>query len=182
MQSLTFQPLHRLSPDEMLAFCQLNTELRCEMNPNGSITLKKPYTRRYKKLIQDLLRDLQNWNEQVQIGVVFDDHIGFILSNGAIRMPALSMVRPFKANAQNEHLIEFAPDFVLEFLTESETLAVVQLKMKEYMATGCNLAWLIDVQNENVHIYRANDTVQLIHGFGQAIVGTDILQGFSFKI
>lgn len=48
------------------------------------------------------------------------------------------------------------PDFVIELLSESDSLWQTQKKMEEWMANGCKLAWLIDPFQRKVFIYKAS--------------------------
>jgi Uma2 family endonuclease len=182
MYSLTFQPIARLTPDEMLQFAALNPDLRCEMNPNGSITLKKSFRLKHKSALEKLRGMLENWNNQHQEGEVFNEKIGYILSNGAIRLPVLSWVKKYKTDSHKEHLIQFPPDFVVEFLTESENKAALQMKMKEYIANGCALAWLLDLQNEKVYIFKNSGQDEIVEHFDKILSGIDILKGLEVNL
>ncbi len=51
-----------------------------------------------------------------------------------------------------------------------------------WIKNGVALAWLVDVENEKLWIYRQNGTVDLIEGFDQSVTGEDVLPGFSFDL
>ena len=89
MSAITFMPLQRLSPSDLLAFSQLNSSLICEMNTNGSIILKTPLYHKFSQIGLKILEKLQIWNEKGSEGVVLDIKTGFVLSNGAIRHPSV---------------------------------------------------------------------------------------------
>lgn len=50
------------------------------------------------------------------------------------------------------------------------------------MDNGCRLGWLIDPRTEEVHIYRADGSVSVLHGFDHVLSGEDVLPGFSFAL
>ncbi len=50
------------------------------------------------------------------------------------------------------------------------------------MANGCQLSWLIDPEAENVYIYRADGTRDIVHGFDNIISGETILPGFELRL
>ena len=52
--------------------------------------------------------------------------------------------------------IPFAPRFVVEIRSRSNTLESQQSKMAEWIAYGVALGWLIDPFLRQVHIYRPN--------------------------
>jgi Uma2 family endonuclease len=183
MFSITFQPIHRLSPAEMLTFSQLNRDFYCEMNANGSITLRTAARPRYAAAAQVLTMALDKWNELNggDDGVVLTARTGFVLKNGAVRHPSVAWVKSFKMAAQTGHLLEHVPDFVVEFLTASDSLAPAKARLKEYIQNGAKLAWLVDLDNEMVHIVGENweDTAE---NFGGNLSGGLILRGFVFDL
>ena len=182
MSAITFMPLQRLSPSDLLAFSQLNSGLICEMNTNGSIILKTPLHHKYSQIALKILEKLHIWNEKGNEGVVLDMKTGFALSNGAIRHPSVSWVKPYKISSQTEHLIESSPDFYVEFLTESDNFNTMKMRMKEYMLNGSLLGWLIDANNEKVYIYKNDGSEQIIENFQNILSGDSILRGFEMKI
>ena len=46
------------------------------------------------------------------------------------------------------------PDFVLELMSPTDTLAQLQNKMREYINCGVRLGWLINPDDKQVEIYR----------------------------
>jgi Uma2 family endonuclease len=182
MPSITFQPLQRLSPAELLAFSQLNQGLVCEMNTNGSIVLKTPDAIRYNRLIEKISLNLHKWNSIAEDGVVLDIKTGYALSNGAVRHPALSWVKLYKMNTQFEHLLETAPDFFVEILTEAQSMNPMLLKMREYMLNGALLGWLIDLNNEKVYIFKNDGSEQVVDGFQEILTGEGVLRGFEVRL
>jgi Uma2 family endonuclease len=182
MSAITFTPLKRLSPVEFLDFTLLNQGLICEMNTNGSIILKTLNIKKYARFIEKILKSLHIWNEKAQEGIVLDSHTGYVLPNGAIRHPSISWIKNHKIASQTEHLLETVPDFFIEFLTESDTMNVLKMRMKEYMLNGALLGWLIDVNNEKIHIYKIDGSEEIIEGFKNALSGGSILRGYVFQL
>ena len=178
MPVITFQPLKRMSPADLLEFSQLNRDLQCELNANGTVVLKTPLRLRYTSLTNHIVKKLEEWNEQNEEGTVLTSRIGFVLRNGAIRHPAITWVKNVKMAAQIEHLIEHVPDFFIEYLTESESLSLARARMQEYLNNGAHLGWLIDLENETVYVFQENKEVQTILGFQNTLLGGEILRGF----
>ncbi len=180
---ITFQPLKRLTPAELLEFSQLNRELHCEINANGSMSLRLPPRPRYVAATATILQHLTQWNEQngEPKGTILTNRTGFVLRNSAVRHPALSWLKSYKLAAQTEHLIEQIPDFFVEFLTTSESLAVAQARMEEYILNGAKLGWLLDLNNETAYIFGENFNNKC-EDFNQKLIGGDILNGFEFNL
>ena len=50
------------------------------------------------------------------------------------------------------------------------------------MTAGCRLAWLIDPEVENVHVYRADGSSQLIGSFDDLLTGGGVLPELTFVL
>ena len=182
MPSITFQPLKRMSPAELLEFSQLNRNLQCELNANGTVVLKTPLRLRYTSLTNHIVKKLEDWNERSEEGEILTSRMGFVLRNGAVRHPAVAWIKKVKMAAQIEHLIEHVPDFFIEYLTESESLSIARARMQEYISNGAHLGWLIDLENETVYVFQENKEVETIHSFNNPLSAKDILRGFVLNL
>ncbi len=69
------------------------------------------------------------------------------------------------------------PDFVLELRSESDNMAPLQAKMREYMENGARLGWLIDRKNKKVEIYRQGQEVEVLDN-PSTLSGEAVLPGF----
>ena len=69
------------------------------------------------------------------------------------------------------------PDFVIELRSESDALEPLQQKMQEYINNGLRLGWLINPQDRQVEIYKANQPKQVLQNPNQ-VDGDDVLPGF----
>jgi hypothetical protein len=182
MNSITFQPLERLSPAQLLEFSQLNHSLQCEMNTNGSIILKTPLKKRYISTTDSILHSLYEWLPNDDEVAILDGKIGYVLSNSAVRHPIISVIKRHKLSNQLEHLIENVPDFALEYLTETENFTSMKHRMREYITNGCHLAWLLDLNNEKVYIYKMDGTEEVIENFKNNLQGDSILKGYTLNL
>ena len=182
MNSITFQPLERLSPAQLLDFSQLNHGLQCEMNTNGSIILKTPLKKRYIHTSDKILQTLYAWLPDEEEFAILDNKTGFVLSNSAVRHPIISVVKRHKLSNQLEHLIENVPDFALEYLTETENFTSMKLRMREYVTNGCHLAWLLDLNNEKVYVYTMDGSETVIENFENTLEGDKILRGYTLNL
>jgi Putative restriction endonuclease len=182
MNSITFQPLERLTPAQLLEFSQLNHGLQCEMNTNGSIILKTPFKKKYITITDKILHSLNEWLPDEEEFVILDNKIGYVLSNSAVRHPIISVIKRHKLTNQLEHLIESVPDFALEYLTETENFTSMKLRMREYITNGCHLAWLLDLNNEKVYIYKMDGSETVVENFENTLEGDKILRGYVLNL
>ena len=63
-------------------------------------------------------------------------------------------------------------------MSENDTLYESQSKMREWMANGCRLAWLIDRKQQAAYVYHPNGSVTEIASFGESLSGEEVLPGF----
>ncbi|HBY79006.1 MAG TPA: hypothetical protein DEG47_18865, partial [Cyanobacteria bacterium UBA11148] len=129
----------------------------------------------------DISGQLWLWNRQTKLGVVFDSSSGFQLPNGADRSPDASWVKLERWEAltpkQKEGFAPLCPDFVVELRSKSDSMEPLREKMREYLANGANLGWLIDRKNRKVEIYRPGKEVEIINN-PTSLSGEDVLPGF----
>ena len=82
---------------------------------------------------------------------------------------------------QRYHGIPFAPCFVAEIRSISETVEHQQVKMEEWLAYGVALGWLIDPFLRQVHIYRPGVAPELLDD-PETVSGDPVLPGFVFAV
>jgi Uma2 family endonuclease len=82
----------------------------------------------------------------------------FKLPSGAFRSPDAAWISLERWNEltprQQDSFPPICPDFVVELRSPSDTICQLQEKMREYLANGIRLGWLIDPQDQRVEIYR----------------------------
>lgn len=164
-----------------LDLCRANPDYRIELNAKGEIEIMPPTGGRTGYQNSQLNRALGNWAEQTGGGVVFDSSTGFRLPSGATRSPDAAWVRRERlarlSPSEKSGFLPLTPDFVLELLSGSDSLKVVQGKMEEYRANGVRLGWLLDPEARRVYVYRPDRPVEQFDGLDQ-IAGDPELQGF----
>ena len=110
----------------------------------------------------------------------------FTLPNGAKRAPDAFWILKdrYYALSKEEREERFArifPDFVIELRSKSDNLRKLQSKMREYIENGVRLGWLIDPYEKRVHIYRADESVEILEN-PQKVSGEAVLPGFELDL
>lgn len=128
---------------------------------------------------------LRLWAKKDKRGKSYDSSTGFKLPNGATISPDASWVLSERLEIftakQREKFLPLCPDFVLELRSASDSLKTTQNKMAEYIENGARLGWLIDPKNKQVHIYRANDEIEILEN-PQTVSGENILEKFELDL
>ena len=111
---------------------------------------------------------LRGWTKRDGTGKSFDSSGGFELPNGAKLSPDASWVALSRWQAlspeERRTYPPLCPDFVIELRSPSDRLSVVQRKMREWIANGLRLGWLIDPLSKRVEVYRPDTLVQRLDG------------------
>ncbi|QQE65114.1 hypothetical protein GFS31_17990 [Leptolyngbya sp. BL0902] len=64
--------------------------------------------------------------------------------------------------AEQDSFPPLCPDFVIELRSKTDRLAPLQAKLREYQANGCQLGWLINGQDRQVEVYRAEQPPEIL--------------------
>jgi Uma2 family endonuclease len=182
--TLTLDPIIHLTDEQFYQICQANRDLRFERTAKGELVIMPPTGWDTGKRNADLTTDLNLWNRQTRLGIVFDSSTGFTLPNGADRSPDAAWVRKERLAALNPDptgFLPLAPDFVVELRSASDNLKPLQEKMQEYMANGVCLGWLINPKDQQVEIYRPNQEVEVLPS-PTNLSGQDVLPGFVLEL
>jgi Uma2 family endonuclease len=168
--TLNLNSVIKLTSEEFYQLSQDNPDLKLERHAAGEV---------------NLILQIAQWNEQNQLGEVFDSSTGFTLPNKADRSPDVSWVEKSRWNAltkeQKEKFIPLCPDFVIEILSPSDRLPKVQEKMQEYLDNGCRLGLLINRKQQELEIYRPHQKVEILPA-PQTFVAEDELPGFILNL
>jgi len=128
---------------------------------------------------------LADWAHEDGRGYTFASVSGFVLPNGARRSADLSWIPRIDIARLSEEELEgywhLCPAFVLEQRSYWETLDVLRERMREWIANGAQLAWLIDPQTCTVEIYRPNQEAEILEN-PTTITAGDPIAGFALDL
>ena len=87
-------PVPRLNREQLVEFCQANSELRIEQTAGGELIITPPVFSDTGFRELELAADFVIWARSTAKGKVFGPSTGFTLPSGAMRSPDVSWVRP----------------------------------------------------------------------------------------
>ena len=134
----------------------------------------------------NLYFDLRVWSNDGPGGLV-------MTGNGQVRGPwpgrrapdagwvAPEQLEQLPPAGQRRRGFPFAPRFIVEIRSISNSVADQQTKMEEWIAYGVALGWLIDPFLRQVHIYRPGIAPEILHD-PETISGDPELPGFTFNV
>ena len=171
----------KFTDDKFVEIVAANKDLRLELSSQGELSIMSPTGGETGDRNLELGGQVWFWNRQNGLGKAFDSSTGFKLPNGATRSPDVSWIKIERWNAltpeQRKRFLPLCPDFVMELVSESDDLADTQAKMREYIANGLRLGWLINPKNQQVEIYRPNQEIEVLES-PTSLCGEDVLPGF----
>jgi Uma2 family endonuclease len=182
--TLRFRPGLRLTDRVFGKLCAANPELKLERTAREELVVM-PSSSETAMRNAAVTAQLVYWAEVDGQGVAFDSSAGFTLPNGAIRSPDSSWINRQRWRAlpreQREQFAPLCPEFVVELRSEADRKAKLRRKMKEYISQGARLAWMIDLVEGKVEIYRPGQPVEIVQE-PKSLSGEDVLPGFTLDL
>ncbi|OBQ45731.1 MAG: hypothetical protein AN484_00565 [Aphanizomenon flos-aquae WA102] len=174
-----------LSDDQFYQLCQINDDWKLEQTSKGELIIMPQVGAISGNRESDFNGYMWLWNLQTTLGNDFSSSTVLTLPNGGKRSPDVAWIvneRWESLNIQEkEKFAKICPDFIIELRSRTDSLSRLQEKMQEYLDSGLRLGWLIDPQNQQVEIYRQNQTVEIV-SLPTTLSGEDILPGFILEL
>ena len=176
----------RMTDNDFLRFCLENKDLRIERNSDLKIILMSPVTSLSGFYSLEVARQLANWAIQNGKGIAFDSSAGFTLPDRSVLSPDASWLSREKWNKlsadDKDKFAPVCPEFVIEVRSKSDSLSELQVKMKNWIKNGTELAWLIDPRDEVSFIYSADHAEEKIEGLDKKLYGKGSVAGFELDL
>jgi Uma2 family endonuclease len=179
--TLDLHPSLDLTDEQFEQICIRNPDLKFERTAQGELVVVALTGGETGERNANLTGQLWQWNRQCKLGHTFDSSTGFRLPDGAIRSPDAAWVSLVRWQGltpeQRKKYVPLCPDFLVELKSSSDEIEDVQAKMKEYLANGLQLGWLLNPDNQTVEVYRPNVAVEVLQQL-TSISGSPILPDF----
>lgn len=175
-----------MTDEEFYELCAQNRDLKFERTADRNIIVMSPTHTLSGDQNAEITYQLKKWNKSKKLGKVFDSSTGFKLPNSAVRSPDACFIFNERWNAlsleNKKGFAKICPDFIIELMSDTDTLDYTSKKMQEYMSNGCLLGWIIDPQSQQVHVFRPNKEIEIITGFNQSIRAHELLPDFALDL
>jgi Uma2 family endonuclease len=119
-----------------------------------------------------------------KLGKVFDSSMGYRLSRAVLLSPDVSFVSKTRLSEimlAPDKFLQGAPDLVVEVLSPSDSVKIIETKIDKYFEHGTSLAWLVDSKRHTVTVYTLDGVTKLTRG-ADSLTGGNVLPGFRCKI
>jgi Uma2 family endonuclease len=183
--TLHLSPAVELTDEQFFELCQLNSDLRLERTAEGDIVVMPPTGGETSNRNLGISGQLYNWTKRDGSGAAFDSSAGFKLPNGADRSPDAAWVSHERlaqlSSEEKRKFVPLCPDFVIELISPTDSLAATQAKMIEYIENGARLGFLIHPDARRVYVYRPGATVEELKDMTE-VSGEPELPGFTLDL
>jgi len=125
------------------------------------------------------------WGERDGRGEVVSSNAGFNLPDGSTLSPDAAWVESSRVAAlsdhQRERFLPFAPDFLIEILSPSDSLPEQDAKLEQWIANGVSLARRIDPFGGTVAVYAIGEPAVVLEK-PDVVEGAGPVAGFKLKV
>ncbi len=174
-----------LSDDELIAISEANKPCKVERLASGEILVMTPSGFENNLREAYVVHELFAWAEADGRGKAVSSNAGFNLPDGSTLSPDAAWVESSRLATLSKHARErflpFAPDFLIEILSPSDSLTELDAKMEQWIANGVRLAWRIDPFCGTVAVY-APGRAPIVLTRPEAVEGTEPVAGFSLNM
>jgi Uma2 family endonuclease len=174
-----------MTDEEFLRFCAANEPMRVEREANGEIVVMSPAGFGTGRINSRITRCLDEWAEADGRGAVTDSNAGYALPDGSVRAPDAAWISMRRLESLSEEqktgFPPVCPDFIIELRSPSDKLPDLQEKMKQWIANGVEVGWLIDPKEKAVTIYRPGDQTEHL-AQPTSVQGTGPIAGFELVL
>jgi Uma2 family endonuclease len=187
--TLNLEPITQLTHEQFYKLCMANKDVPMERSPTGELIITPPIGGVSGSREADYITDLNIWNRNSGLGIVFSSSTVFSLPSGGDRSPDAAWIRLDRWESltpeQQEKFPPICPDFVIELRSASATISrshtdrlqPLQQKMQEYLRCGLQLGWLINPQDRQVEIYRSGQEAEVLN-YSVTLSGDNVLPRF----
>ena len=146
----------------------------------GELVEMSPVGGKHSRIVAQLIHWLYSFVAERKLGEVGTER-GFILARhpDVVRAPDVYFLSGARGEP-TDGFFEGAPDLAVEVVSPEDRASLVQEKIRQYLAAGSRLVWLVDPQSQTVTAYRPSGEARVYSGEEQ-VSGEGVLPGFSFR-
>ena len=182
----------QVTPAQFDLLCIDNPDLRLELTKDRELIVMTPAFPISGKQNGTLFGRVWLWNEQTELGEVFDSSTGydFTAIGGGKMSPDVSWIVNSRLEGISlEQFCPIPPDLAIELRSRSvpfgksttDRLSTLQAKMIEYRRLGVRLGILVNPQDKQVEVYRLEREVEVFDA-PMFINCEDVMPGFGLSL
>jgi Uma2 family endonuclease len=170
---------------EYWQYCKASPDLWIERSAAGEPQLRPPAGCEASYRQVEILAALDSWASKDGRGNVSGPTAQFFLLDGSALSASVAWVtwEALRATTRYERktIPRICPQFVVEVLAFNDRLSRLKRKMKQWIANGVQLAWLIDGDAQTVYVYQPRQPVETRKGILK-LAGKGPVKGFVLQL
>jgi Uma2 family endonuclease len=103
-------------------------------------------------------------------------------STGRVRLPDIAFISKARDPASWKAVPTVSPDLAVEVLSEGNTKAEMQQKLREYFASGTRLVWFVEPRDRTVAVYHGPEAPTVILRESDILDGEQVVPGFKLPV
>lgn len=138
----------------------------------------------HARLINALLRLLDPFVTEHDLGAVFGDGLGYVIARtpDLVRIPDVSFIAKGRLPDEDvQGYIPFAPDLAVEIVSPGDRAVEIYGKVREYLETGAHVVWVLWPKYRSVSVHAAGGVTREL-GPDDELDGGDVLPGFRVQV
>jgi Uma2 family endonuclease len=150
----------------------------------GRLIIREPPGTRHGVIAAKLAYLLSDFVYTHKLGIVAAQDTGFKIGGepDTVRAPDVAFVsREREDQIPVRGYASIAPDLLAEILSPDDAPADVLAKLADWLAAGVRVVWLVDPRRREIHVYRQDGTLSLLHD-QDSVDGEGVLPGFSCPV
>jgi Uma2 family endonuclease len=168
------QPPPGTATEDDVVAVHAREKVLCELV--DGVLVEKPMGYEESRLASELIFILIGFLRDDDLGTVAGEAGMMRLMPGLVRIPDVSFVLWGHLPERYGPIPPMAPDLAVEVLSESNTPAEMERKLREYFAAGTQLVWYFDLKTRTVTVYTAPDQWTVL-GESETLDGGNVLPG-----
>jgi Uma2 family endonuclease len=153
---------------------------------NGELIMGPKNNWYHGRICTRLIIALGNFAREHRLGAVLDSSTGFWMFNRNCRAPDVSFVPTQRLQSvgfrpSERRFLPGAPDLAIEILSPNNTRAEIEARLKDFFASGTQIAWVIDPENQTAEICHSQTDRRLL-GSGALLQGEHLLPDFTLPL
>lgn len=183
--SLNLDPIGPFTDQQLYEFCMANKELCIERDASGQLYII-PYPGTETSFYNyDIGLELGIWNRKHKLGRISESNGGYILPDESMRAPDIAWISKQRLASlslkDRQGFMRVCPDFVIELISETDTLSLAELKMENWIKNGVRLAWLIHPKKRITLVFTEDGAKKSVP-FDSNLSGQEVLPRFELNL
>jgi Uma2 family endonuclease len=128
-------------------------------------------------------RRLGNFVEDHGLGQIFTNDTGFVSERDpdTVRGPDVSFWSKDRLSVVPVGYIQVPPDLAVEVVSPDDHFSRIGKKVREYLARGVRLIWVVDPMDRSVTVYRSLKDLHVLTET-ETLEAGDVVPGFSCRV